>query len=99
VHESRDLFVHFNDNVLHVVMCWGRFLVSVEAAELPIIVILNKSDLIAPERCHAAVAEVHVCFICLSLHITSILSQRYFDMGMATSSRRRKGTASSFLCI
>ncbi len=37
-------------------MC--RFLVSVEADDLPVTVVLNKADLVAPEECQGAVAEV-----------------------------------------
>ncbi|CAL8469056.1 g8597 [Coccomyxa elongata] len=35
-----------------------RFLVSTEAAELPATVVLNKADLVPPEECSAALAEI-----------------------------------------
>lgn len=35
-----------------------RFLVSTEAAELPVTVVLNKTDLVPPQECSQAIAEV-----------------------------------------
>ena len=35
-----------------------RFLVSTEAAELPVAVVLNKADLVPQEECDATVREV-----------------------------------------
>ena len=39
-------------------MCVRRFLVSTEAAELPVAVVLNKADLVTRERCQQTVQEV-----------------------------------------
>ena len=38
--------------------CFCRFLVSAEAAELPVAVILNKADLVPQQQCDEAVREV-----------------------------------------
>ena len=37
-----------------------RFLVSTEAAELPVVVVLNKADLVPQEDCDATVREVRL---------------------------------------
>ena len=39
-------------------MCVYRFLVSTEAAELPVAVVLNKADLVPQQQCDEAVQEV-----------------------------------------
>ncbi len=43
-------------------MCCCRFLVSTEAAELPVAVILNKADLVPQQQCDEAVREVRRCW-------------------------------------
>ena len=39
-------------------VCVRRFLVSAEAAELPVAVVLNKADLVTREHCQQMVQEV-----------------------------------------
>ena len=46
------------DSAFPIRACARRFLVSTEAAELPVTVILNKADLVPKEQCDKAVEEV-----------------------------------------
>lgn len=41
-----------------MLQCNCRFLVSAEAAELPVAVVLNKADLVPQEQCEQAMREV-----------------------------------------